>query len=181
MSITNSGAITTTGDLHVGGNITASGSKTGYVVERFINRDGEKIEPGDVVVLHSTPSSQYYGSNGRIPLVEVRVADTALDSRVCGIVDEPALPDSKIGDLDRIKLGNVHVGLMVTLGAYASCKVDADIASVSPGDLLTTSATRGYAQKLDPGAPARPGVVIGKSLGSLEKGKGLIPVLFSHQ
>jgi hypothetical protein len=44
---------------------------------------------------------------------------------------------------------------MVTLGAFACCKVDADVAPVEAGDLLTVSSTRGYAQKLlDPRAPA---------------------------
>jgi hypothetical protein len=47
--------------------------------------------------------------------------------------------------------------------------------------LLTTSATEGHAQKLDLGAGTQPGIVIGKALGSLKKGKGLIPVLISHQ
>jgi hypothetical protein len=95
-------------------------------------------------------------------------------------VDEPALADSRISDLDRTKLGNVQVGLMVTLGAFAHCKVDADIAPISPGDLLTTSPTRGCAQKLDPSAPVRPGAIIGKALGALANGKGTIPILVSH-
>jgi len=166
-------------DVTVYGNV--NGTKVGYVADRFISRDGVQFERGDVVVLHSTPSSQYYGSDGQIPLVEVQLAETALDTRVCGIVDEPALADSKIHDLDRTKLGSVQVGLMVTLGAYAYCKVDADIAPISPGDLLTTSPTRGCAQKLDSKTRARPGAIIGKALGSLKKGKGTIPLLVSHQ
>lgn len=167
-------------DLWVDGTLHAP-TKVGCVADRFINRDGIKLERGDVVVLHSTPCSQYYGPDGKIPIAEVQYTDIALDTRVCGIVDEPALADSKIGDLDRTKLGDVQVGLMVTLGAYAFCKVDADIAPISPGDLLTTSPTAGYAQKLDPEAPAKPGAVIGKALGSLTKGKGTIPLLVSHQ
>jgi len=136
---------------------------------------------GDVVVLHSKPSSQYYGTNEQIPLIEVELASAEGDTRVCGIVDEPALADSRITDLDRKQLGDLQVGLMVTLGAYSHCKVDADIAPISPGDLLTTSPTRGRAQKLDPDADAQPGAIIGKALGSLKKGKGTIPVLVSHQ
>lgn len=67
-----------------------------------------------------------------------------------------------------------HVGTMVTLGAYAHCKVDADIAPIVIGDLLTTSPTRGHAQKAE--EPAR-GAILGKALGPLKKGKGTIPVL----
>ena len=62
------------------------------------------------------------------------------------------------------------------MGAYAHCKVDADIAPIQVGDLLTTSPTRGHAQKvLDPTKAV--GAILGKALGSLDKGKGKIPVL----
>jgi hypothetical protein len=166
-------------NLNVTGKV--NGTKVGYVADRFINRDDVKLERGDVVVLHPTPSTQYYGSNSLVPLVEVQLTDASMDTRVCGIVDEPALTEANIGDLDRKKLGSVQVGLMVTLGAYAYCKVDADVAPISPGDLLITSPTPGYAQKLYPGTLVRPGAIIGKALGTLESGKGTIPVLFSHQ
>jgi hypothetical protein len=173
------GNSTTHWEVTVFGNV--NGTKIGYVADRFINRDGVALERGDVVVLHSTPSSQYCGSNSRVPLVEVQLAESAMDTRVCGIVDEPSLTDTKIGDLDRTKLGKLQVGLMVTLGAYAYCKVDADAAPIVPGDLLVTSATPGHAQKLKRGARAHPGAIIGKALGACEKGKRLIPILFSHQ
>jgi hypothetical protein len=65
---------------------------------------------------------------------------------------------------------------MVTLGAYAYCKVDADIAPIRVGDLLTTSPTRGHAQKATEPEKAV-GAIIGKALGSLKSGKGKIPVL----
>jgi len=72
------------------------------------------------------------------------------------------------------------MGKMVTLGAYAHCKVDADIAPIQAGDLLTTSPTRGHAQKaLD--STQMTGAIVGKALGSLEKGKGKIPVLVMLQ
>jgi hypothetical protein len=64
----------------------------------------------------------------------------------------------------------------LTIGAYAHCKVDADIAPIEIGDLLTTSPTKGHAQKaLDPAKAV--GAMIGKALGSLKKGKGKIPVM----
>lgn len=69
-----------------------------------------------------------------------------------------------------------QVGYMVTLGAFAHCKVDADIAPINVGDLLTTSPTRGHAQKVTDPSQAL-GAVIGKALGSLKKGKGTIPVI----
>lgn len=59
-------------------------------------------------------------------------------------------------------------------------KVDADIASIKIGDLLTTSPTKGHAQKvLEPEKAV--GTIIGKAHGSLKKGKGKIPVLVMLQ
>ena len=69
---------------------------------------------------------------------------------------------------------------MATLGTYAWCKVDADIAPIKIGDLLTTSSTKGHAQRISDSGKAQ-GAVIGKALGSLKKGKGKIPVLVTLQ
>jgi hypothetical protein len=157
------------------------GVKVGYVADRFVNRNGATLERGDVVVVHSNPSSQCCDANARVPLVEVELSSTEMDTRVCGIVDEPVLPEARIGSADRAGLKKAQVGLMVTLGAYAFCKVDADPAPIAPGDLLVTSSTPGYAQKIKQGARARPGAIIGKALGACSSGKGLIPILFSHQ
>ena len=86
--------------------------------------------------------------------------------------------ESAPADLTKVNAG--QIGWMVTLGAYANCKVDADIAPVHVGDLLTTSPTKGHAQKvLDPAQAV--GAIVGKALGTLEKGKGKIPVLVMLQ
>lgn len=78
------------------------------------------------------------------------------------------------------KVDHGKIGLMVTFGAFATCKVDADIAPITVGDLLTTSPTKGHAQKvLDPSKAV--GAIVGKALGNLKKGKGKIPVLVTLQ
>ena len=74
------------------------------------------------------------------------------------------------------KVGPGQVGYMVTLGAFSYCKVDADIAPIEVGDLLTTSPTRGHAQKVTDRAAAA-GAIVGKALGSLKEGRGKIPVM----
>lgn len=82
--------------------------------------------------------------------------------------------------LDRTRIGPGQRGYMVVLGTYGHCKVDADIAPIKIGDLLTTSPTKGHAQKaLDPAKAT--GAVIGKALGALKKGKGKIPILVTLQ
>jgi hypothetical protein len=82
-------------------------------------------------------------------------------------------------ELDELKSTEVkpgQIGMMVTLGAYAHCKVDAKYGAIEVGDLLTTSPTKGHAQKvLEPEKAV--GSIIGKALGSRERGRGKIPVM----
>jgi hypothetical protein len=54
--------------------------------------------------------------------------------------------------------------------------VNADIAPIAAGDLLTTSPTRGHAQKVLQLDKAL-GTIIGKALSRLDAGQGKIPVL----
>ncbi|NEP36058.1 hypothetical protein [Moorena sp. SIO3B2] len=73
-----------------------------------------------------------------------------------------------------------QMGSMVTMGCFSYCKVDADIAPIAVGDLLTTSPTKGHGQKvLEPERAI--GAIIGKALGSLSSGKVKIPVLVMLQ
>ena len=175
------GQMTVVGNLLVVGNITATGSKAGYVEDRYYSRSKNALDQGDVVVLHTKPGAIYYGVDNRIPIVEVELASKVGDTRVCGVVDEPSLTAEQLQGLDPSTLGSGKVGLMVTLGAYAYCKVNADVAPISAGDLLTTSAMPGYAQKFDPSQGAAAGCIIGKALAALDKGKRKIPILISHQ
>ncbi|HKQ72638.1 MAG TPA: hypothetical protein VJ810_02845 [Blastocatellia bacterium] len=203
----------------VTGLLRVNGGKTGYIVDQFVNRHGEAVEEGDVVVIGMEQASLHYGLDYKIPVPEVDLAQQAYDTRVCGIVHEihvemepagtteptdekqsakkaaatqPGLirkkgkkiekvepqtfTSSQLEQLDRTQVAPGQTGLMVTLGAFAHCKVDADIAPINVGDLLTTSPTKGHAQKvLDPTKAT--GAIIGKALGSLKKGKAKIPVL----
>jgi hypothetical protein len=60
------------------------------------------------------------------------------------------------------------------------CLVDADQGPVVAGDLLTTSDTDGHAMRAaDPERAI--GAVLGKSLGSMDRGRGLLPVLVTLQ
>jgi hypothetical protein len=201
---------TVSGALRVNGKLSVGGGKVGYVVDQFINKLGETLEEGDVVVIGENQSTLYYGQHENIPIPEVDLAQSAYHTGVCGIVCEThgelrsqteGADDGKAKDgkktgkptltpheftseemekKERTEVQPEQIGLMVTLGAFAHCKVDADIASIKVGDLLTTSPTKGHAQKaLDPAKAV--GAIIGKALGSLKKGKGKIPVLVMLQ
>jgi hypothetical protein len=194
--------------INENGDLFCAGSKTGYVVDYFINAVGDTVEQGDVVVIAETAEMRYYGSNRDIPIPEVDLTDRAYDQRVCGIVaqfvspselppvDFDPVPEGQKPDFtfhplealaadmdkqsDHRKVGDQQLGRMATLGAFAHCKVDADLAPIQAGDLLTTSPTRGHAQKvLDPAKAL--GAIVGKALASLPRGRGKIPVLVMLQ
>jgi hypothetical protein len=101
----------------------------------------------------------------------------AYDPRVAGVISgagdyAPGITlDKKRGATGRQPLaliGKVHVW------------VDADVAAVSVGDLLTTSRTPGHAM-LAADRERAFGTVLGKALGRLERGRGLVPILVALQ
>jgi hypothetical protein len=183
--------LTVPGDISLGGRLLG-GAKGGYVMDRFVNRLGDTLEAGDVVVI-AGGALGYYGPGDSIPVPPVDLAAGAYDTRVCGIVcevhaetagDDGAEPrafsSTERAGMDTSRVAPGQVGHMVTLGAYAFCKVDADIAPVAAGDLLTTSPTRGHAQKvLDRGQAA--GAIVGKALAGLDRGRGIVPVMVMLQ
>jgi hypothetical protein len=147
------------GDLEVTGQATFHGPKVGFLVDAFRNSTDQVLSSGDVVVVADAVEA-----GALIPVPHVRLAAEAYDSRACGIVNQGAVPGES--------------GQMVTLGCWRECKVDADISPIAAGDLLTTSATPGHAQKVVDRARAV-GAIIGKALAPLASGKGLVPVLVS--
>jgi hypothetical protein len=68
----------------------------------------------------------------------------------------------------------------VALAGKVFCLVDTDTAPIDAGDLLTTSATVGHAMRAT-NRDRSFGAVLGKSLGTLAQGKGLVPVLVALQ
>jgi hypothetical protein len=100
-------------------------------------------------------------------------------------VDQPPHPlkafaGQAASEAERKKVGDKQMGQMVTHGCFAHCKVDADIAAIEAGDLLTTSPTKGHAQKVTD-RPQAIGAILGKALAPLKEGKGKIPVLVTLQ
>lgn len=70
--------------------------------------------------------------------------------------------------------------LPIALIGKVYCKVDADISPIEVGDMLTTSPTPGHAMKAEDPLKSF-GAVIGKALGSLSTGTGLLPILVCLQ
>jgi hypothetical protein len=121
-----------------------------------------KVEPGTVMVL---------GDDGT--LLE---CEAGYDKRVAGVISgageyRPAIV------LDGRKPGNRQP---IALIGKVYCKVDAGHGAIQIGDLLTTSPTRGHA--MIAAEPHRAfGTIIGKALGPLASGQGMIPILVALQ
>lgn len=118
----------------------------------------EDVTPGTVLII---------GADGRL-----RPSVTAYDTRVAGIVS--TAPGMTLGS--RVE-GNPGEETVAVAGRVP-CRVDARYGAIHAGDLLATSDTPGHAMKVsDP----RTGTVLGKALGSLERGTGTIEVLVTLQ
>lgn len=151
--------------LHVDGDIMARDVKllNADVAEEFSTVEPEVVEPGSVMVL-----------DGGIAL---RECTEAYDTKAVGVVSgagdyKPAL----LLDRQTDQCGRLPVALM----GKVFCKVDATEAAIKIGDLLTTSATKGHAMKAADRNRAL-GAIIGKALGALDSGTGLIPILVTLQ
>ena len=72
--------------------------------------------------------------------------------------------------------GSATPRMPIALMGKVYCKADVALSPINIGDLLTTSKTRGHATKASDSSRAFRSV-IGKALGSLAEGQGLIPVL----
>ena len=68
----------------------------------------------------------------------------------------------------------------VALTGRVYCRATAANGPIRPGDLLTTSSIPGHAMRVDDHARAA-GAILGKAMGTLEAGEGLVLVLVGLQ
>jgi hypothetical protein len=123
----------------------------------------ETIEPGTVMVL--TPEGA------------LQQSQQAYDKRVVGVISGAGnLKPGIVLDKQESQGNRLPIALM----GKVYCKVDAQHSPIEVGDLLTTSPTPGHSMKAEDPFKAF-GAVIGKALGPLEAGQGLIPILIALQ
>jgi hypothetical protein len=139
------------------GGILTLGQGGGDLAEVYASR--MPLESGEVVCLHPHDDTIVRSTMPNDPLV-FGVISTA--------------PAHVLGKANGL-------GFPVALTGRVPCKVVAENDPIQRGDLLTTSSTPGHAMKATPvvgGSCAclRPGTIIGKALGALPAGKGLIDV-----
>lgn len=137
------------------------------LAERFdVAGDDAAIEPGMVVSIDPT-------HEGRL----VRSCEP-YDHRVAGIVSGAGdvAPGMLMGQKGSVADGEHPIAL--TGRVY--CRATAANGPIRPGDLLTTSGVAGYAMRVDDPSRAQ-GAILGKAMGSLDSGEGLVLVLVGLQ
>lgn len=148
------------GDVEVTGDIRLI---NGDIAEDFDLASMQEAEPGTVMVLNKQGQTTECGNE--------------YDSMVVGVVAgagsfKPAIILGRDGsDIPR---------KAIALVGKVYCKVDARDSAIKPGDLLTTSSTRGHAMRVQDRDKAF-GAVIGKALQGLDGGLGLIPIVIALQ
>jgi hypothetical protein len=123
-----------------------------------------ELEPGDVLAIG--PDGQMIRSSGPYQSTVAGVYSTEPGFIAGNKLDEEGNPLEP----ERIPLAVVGV---------VPVKASAENGPIRPGDLLATSSTPGHAMKAGPNPPV--GTIIGKALGTLAEGKGVIQMLVSLQ
>ncbi len=155
-----SGSVTVSGNINVKGDVVLTGADC---AEQFDLGADEIADPGTVMAIDETGA--------------LRASRKAYDRAVAGVVSgagefRPGIVLDQRSDAR----GRAAIALV----GKVYCKVDADVAPVAVGDLLTTSDRPGHAMKLtDPLLGF--GSVIGKALKPMASGQGLLPILVALQ
>ncbi len=163
------------GHVVIEGDLFATGSKAGYVVD-IARNDGDKpLVRGHLVVVTGAADPVL----GDIPVPLVRKADTAASTAVIGVVDAPyGRGEDGVGRGENGPIAPGEYLTIVTLGTFGAINVDASYGAIQPGDLLVSSPTPGHAMRTE--APDV-GTVVGKALGTMEDGTGSIAVMVTLQ
>jgi hypothetical protein len=153
--------VTSEGDVNIDGAVTGGGAD----FAEYLDAEGEHsaYEPGDVLIVSPNQDRA------------VALATEAYSTAVIGVYStDPAilgggryLPDN--GETDMLPVGIVGI---------VPVKVSAENGAIHRGDLLTTSNTPGHAMLAGEYVP---GAILGKAMGELEEGTGVIEVVLLLQ
>lgn len=160
----------------------------GATMQVMQNGDAQALEVGDVVVFSGIGAP---GADGGPPVVQVAHATEGGSSAVAGVVFSrfnieavdatQEFPDERgaWAQMEVTPEGPVPAGefLLVVIAGPAQVKADGLPAAIAVGDLLGSSAERGYAMK----TTAVPGTIIGKALEAVEGEQKLIYLFVTLQ
>jgi len=132
-----------------------------------IEVDGD-VEPGAVVVIDAERPAHF------------KVAAQPYDRKVGGVISGAnGLSPGMVMRVEGDAATNGRHPL--ALSGRVWCRCDAAYGAITPGDLLTTSATTGHAMRVADDKDAPRGCIIGKAMTPLAEGKGLVLVLVNLQ
>jgi hypothetical protein len=143
------------GDVYIDG----SYYDTGADFAEMFSAQGD-LEPGDVLII---------GADGQLTR-----STAPYQTSVIGVYSTRPGFVGGVGEDDDLS-GKVPVALLGTVPLKAS----AENGAVLPGDLLVTSSTPGHAMRAGSNPPQ--GTVLGKALGELKEGTGVIDILVTLQ
>jgi len=167
------------GDVHADGTYTSPAADFAEMIA--VSSGALTVEPGDVMVIDpNNPRSTVKSAQPRSTLV------AGIYSTKPGFVgserdwDKPmesnalAQAEKESGTYTLDDMAKEFNEIPLAVMGIVPCKVSAENGPIRPGDLLVTSGTPGHAMRDD---NPRVGTVVGKALGSLNSGTGLIKVL----
>jgi hypothetical protein len=161
------------------GNVYADGSYTGpadFSEMIAVSSGASTVEPGDVMVIDpNNPRAILKASGPRSTLV------AGIYSTKPGFLgserdwDKPTVREDEGADTYTLEdMASEFNEIPLAVVGITPCKVSTENGPIHPGDLLVTSSTPGHAMRDD---NPKVGTVLGKALGSLSSGTGVIKVL----
>ncbi len=148
------------GTGYFNGGTQASGAD--FAEQIAVADETQTYAPGDVLVISAETDRA------------VERSSTAYSTAVIGVYSTQPGYLAGAPDTD-----NPLGGLPVAIVGIVPCKVSAENGAIQRGDLLVTSSTPGHAMRA--GADPAQGTVLGKALGELKSGTGVIQILVTLQ
>ena len=149
-----------TGKGFFNGGTQASGAD--FAEQIAVQGDEQDYEPGDVLVISAEVDRA------------VELSTQPFATTVIGVYStQPAMLAGAPDQNDPL------AGIPVAITGILPCKVSAENGAINRGDLLVTASLAGYAMRA--GANPPQGTVLGKALGELMDGTGMIQVLVTLQ
>jgi hypothetical protein len=163
------------GDVTADGQFTGGGADFAEMME--VSSGALSVAPGDVLVIDpSNPRSLVKSSTARSTLV------AGIYSTKPGFVgserDWDKFAGMETASDTKTDMAKQFNEIPLAVIGIVPCKVTTENGAIRPGDLLVTSSTPGHAMRDD---DPKNGTILGKALGSLDSGAGVIKVLVTLQ
>ncbi|MDP5218551.1 hypothetical protein Q5Y75_15085 [Ruegeria sp. 2205SS24-7] len=154
-----------TGNMNLSGDVRFTNNVADCAEEFDLGDQARENGPGTVMVI---------GEGGKL-----HPSTSEYDTAVAGVVSGAGglRPGVILGqDADAKEGSRCHLAVL----GRVFVKADSALGSINVGDLLTTSPIEGHAMRVSDRARAT-GAVIGKSLGTLSEGRGMVQILICLQ